>query len=258
MKTMNMYEAIFIRKSVKKFVMEELDSKLLEQIEQFATELPLAMENANVEFKIFSNLHEEKQISKILSVKSPYYFVVGCDHEYDQLINAGFLMEQITLYLASRGLGSTWLTHTHLKADNLDGFEKDPILVIAFGKANQIMFRNHRRVHRLPENEIALYKEDVNADVKLMVKAARLAPSYLNTQPWRLVVYENRIHIFCKKNIFGQEVLQDKKLIDVGVMIANMMLVAEELWIDVKIEKVENISNKYFKNNIYVFSVIVR
>ena len=255
---MNMYEAIFVRKSVKKFVMEELEQTLLDQIVQFANDLPLVMDHAEVEFSIVNHMENEKMNSKLLAVKAPYYFIVACDNEPDQLLNAGFLMEQITLYIASRGLGTGLVTHVHIKAEKVPGLKKEPVLALAFGRTKEIMYRDSRKLHRLPEKEIAVYKTDVNTDVKLMVKAARLAPSYLNSQPWRLVVYDNRIHVFSKKNMLVSDLINEKKLLDVGVMIANMLLVAEELWIDVQVEKVENISNKYFKNNEYIFSVIVK
>lgn len=255
---MNMYEAIFVRKSVKKFVMEELEQTILDQILQFATDLPLVMDDAKVEFTIVNHLESETANSKLLTVKAPYYFVVACDNEPDQLLNAGFLMEQITLYIASRNLGTGVLSHMHLKTEMIEGLEHAPVLALAFGRTKEIMYHDNRKLHRLPEKEIVVYKTDVKTDVKLMVKAARLAPSYLNTQPWRLVAYENRIHVFCKKNVFVSDLMNEKKLLDVGVMVANMMLVAEELWIDVQVEKLENISNKFFKNNKYMFTVIVK
>lgn len=255
---MNMYEAIFVRKSVKKFVMEELEQTLLDQILQFAKDLPLVMEDADVEFSVVNFMENDNSNRKLLTGKAPYYFYIACDNIPEQLINAGFLMEQMTLYIASRGLGTGIVTHVHLKSEKIQGLEKEPVLALAFGKTKDIMYRDSRKLNRLPEKEVVVYKTDVNTDVKLMVKAARLAPSYLNSQPWRLVVYDNRIHVFSKKNVFLTDLMNDKKLLDVGVMVANMLLVAEELWIDVQVEKLENISNKFFKNNEYIFSVIVK
>lgn len=255
---MNMYEAIFVRKSVKKFVMEELEQSILDQILQFAKELPLVLDHADVEFVIMNNVDSQSANSKLLTIKAPYYFVVACGNEPEELLNAGFLMEQITLYIASRGLGTGLLSHVRFLAEKVEGLEKNPVLVLAFGQTKEIMYRDSRKIHRLPEKEVVLYKTDVKTDVKLMVKAARLAPSYLNTQPWRLVVYDNRIHVFSKKNGLITDFINEKKYLDVGVMVANMLLVAEELWIDVQVEKLENISNKLFKNNDYIFSVIVK
>lgn len=255
---MNMYEAIFVRKSVKKFVMEELEQGVLDQILQFAKELPLVMDHAKVEYTIINNLDSDHIHSKPLTIKAPYYFVVASGSEPNELLNAGFLMEQITLFIASLGLGTGLLTHVRLTTERIEGLEKNPVLALAFGETKEIIYRDARKLHRLPEKEVVLYKTDVTTDVKLMVKAARLASSYLNTQPWRLVVYENRIHVFCKKNGWISELLNEKKYLDVGVMVANMLLVAEELWIDVQVEKLENISNKLFKNNDYIFTVIVK
>lgn len=255
---MNMYEAIFVRKSVKKFVMEELEQTILDQIRQFAEELPLVNADAPVEFAIVDQIAGEKINTRLSGTIAPYYFIAACDNDKSQMLNTGFLMEQITLYIASRGLGTSTLNHVHLKTASIPEITKDIALVIGFGRTNEVTLRDRRKLHRIPEKEMVLYKTDVNNDVKLMVKAARLAPSYWNTQPWRLVVYENRIHVFAKRNMIITELLNEKKYLDVGVMVANMLLVAEELWIDVSIEKSENISNKYIKNNEYIFTIIVK
>lgn len=255
---MNMYEAIFVKKPVKKFVMEEIDEKIIGKIAKFAEDLPLIFEDTKIEFHIIYDVAETKVSAKHPFPKAPYYLVVACEREKKQMLNAGFFMEQMGLYIASIGLATGNLNHMKLKMNLEEEFEHEPILMLPFGKTNEICFRDGRKIKRLPENEIVLYKTNVNADVKHMVKAARLTPSFMNTQPWRLVVYENRIHVFCKKNIFHQFETSERKLLDIGAMAANMLLVAEEMWIDVQVEEVENISNKYFKNNDYMFSILVK
>ena len=253
-----MYEAIFVRKSVKKFIMEEIEKTTLDQIEKFANELPHLIEDTSIEFEIVNHLNYGKHVGKIFSIKAPYYFIIGSDDSEESLLEAGYLMEQMMLYMTSRGLGTCYLTHVERTVDEIHQLKKKPILGIGFGKTQENMYRDSRKSHRLPEKEIALYKSEVSSDIKLMIKAARVAPSYMNSQPWRMVVYDNRIHIFARKNVFIGDVKPERKWPDIGIMTANILLVAEELWIDVSVERVENISNKYFKNNDYIFSVIIK
>ncbi|MDD5936269.1 MAG: nitroreductase family protein [Clostridiales bacterium] len=267
---MNMYDAIFVRKSVKRFTMEEVEPSVLAGINNFANELPLFMEDAPIASLIVNNLENERAYSKYFSVKAPYYFVVGCKKGVDTYINAGYMIQQIILYMTARGLGTCYLTHINSKPS--DPFVMDlpvdpngdgqiettqPVIAIAFGHTKDIIYQDSRKLHRLPEREVVLYKTEVSNDLKLMLKAARMAPSHMNTQPWRLVASDNRIHVFCKKSIINKEFNNKHKLIDIGVMSANMMLVADELWIDVQIEKSENISNKYFENNDYMYTISV-
>lgn len=255
---MNMYEAIFVRRSVKKFIMEEIEQTLLDQIQQFANELPLLMKQANVEFLIVKQMEHENMNKKLFSVKAPYYFVVACDYGIDQWLNAGYLVEQLSLYLTARGIATGALMYMQMREEGIQGLEKLPMLALPFGFAKDFRVHEHNKFHRLPEKETVLYKTEVSPEVKLMIKAARLAPSHMNSQPWRLVVYENRIHVFCRKSVLGSDAIHPRKILDIGVMVANMLLVAEELWIDVSIERVENITNKLFKNNEYIVSVIVK
>ena len=95
-------------------------------------------------------------------------------------------------------------------------------------------------------------KEQLNQ----ILEAARLAPSTLNSQPWRFVVYDNRIHIFSKK--YSVEKLKKWDEVNFGIMFANMMVVAEELWLDVDLIRLGDISQKNFPNNQYVLSAILK
>ena len=83
-----------------------------------------------------------------------------------------------------------------------------------------------------------------------------MAPSSLNSQPWRFVVYDNRIHAFVKKKRTEQRKLLDE--LNFGIMFANMMVVAEELWLDVDLIRLEEISQQNFPNSQYVLSTILR
>ena len=70
------------------------------------------------------------------------------------------------------------------------------------------------------------------------------------------VVYDNRIHIFSKKR--GSDELNRLEELNFGIMFANMMVVAEELWLDVDLIRLDNISQKSFPNNNSVLSAILK
>ena len=89
-----------------------------------------------------------------------------------------------------------------------------------------------------------------------VIEAARLAPSAMNRQPWRFVVVNTRIHIFSKKDGMDKPRRWDE--FSFGVMFAHIAIASEELWLDVDLIRLENISQKNFKSNQYVLSAIVR
>ena len=92
--------------------------------------------------------------------------------------------------------------------------------------------------------------------MKQLLEAARLAPSSFNSQPWRFVVYDNRIHVFAKKHNMNH--LGRYEEMNFGIMFSHLMVVAEELWLDVDLIRLEDITHKNFPNNQYVLSAILR
>ena len=95
----------------------------------------------------------------------------------------------------------------------------DYVIALAFGKSRRPLYRDPLHAKRLPENEVVVYKENPSSDVRKMLDAARLAPSSYNNQPWRFVVYKNRIHVFSRKNPWIAKPLDKLKKIDMGIML---------------------------------------
>jgi nitroreductase len=252
---MNLYEAIFVRKTVRKYKMDKLDQSLLDNIFHFTESIPMLFQEVKVEYKLHEYAEAKKNFSGALTVKAPYYLSIYSEKITGYQMNAGYLMQQISLYLTAKGIGSCYLGMLNPKKGSGIGANLSYIITLAFGEAENDVYRNNEKAKRLPLDDIAIFKSDVNKNMKAIIQATRLAPSSMNSQPWRLVVYDNRIHIFCKKNLFLTGVLKEMKYIDIGICLAHLLVTAEELWVDVKIVKLDNISNLAFKKNDYVISV---
>ena len=129
-----------------------------------------------------------------------------------------------------------------------------------YGKAYKFAKGSHVRkkieAKRLSLDELCIYKEVPRQWMNQLLEAARLAPSTMNSQPWRFVVYDNRIHIFSKKH--GVEKFGKWDELNFGIMFANMMVAAEELWLDVDLIRLGEITQKNFSNSQYVLSAILR
>ena len=83
-------------------------------------------------------------------------------------------------------------------------------------------------------------------------------PSSTNSQPWRFVVYENRIHVFSKKPLDEKSLLNPFTELNFGIMLANVMVAAEEVWVDLDLIKLNNITHKSIPNNQYVISILLK
>lgn len=248
---MNTFDAIFSRKSIRHFKHEKLEWEVIADILEYANKLPTLVEGIAVEFKLVSNIEEKQGFVTPFHVKAPYYLCISSEEKEDYLLNAGYLMQQIDLYLATKGLGACFSIISpgrSLKSTMKYKF----IIALAFGKTSSPIYRDSSEAKRLPENDIIVYKEEVSSDIKQVLNAARLSPSVYNSQPWRFVVYKNRVHVFAKKNQFIAKVLDYNKMIDMGIMIANLLLAAEELWVDITLTKSESLKTKQFQSNEYV------
>ncbi|MDF2542783.1 MAG: hypothetical protein K0S47_2501 [Herbinix sp.] len=254
---MNMFEAIFSRKSIRSFLQEKIEWDVISDILNFANSLPMLIDGIAVEFKLISNIESNQGFHGPFNVKAPYYLSLSSEVKDDYLINAGYLMQQLNLYITSKGLGACFLGAAHPGKAVKSMMKYNYVYSLAFGKSSEPLYRSSADAKRLPEKDVIVYKEDVMPDIKQILLAARLAPSSMNSQPWRFVVYKNRIHIFTKKNAFLTGVLSHSKMFDMGVMLANLLLAAEELWVEISLTKSDSIKNKQFHKNDYVMTILI-
>jgi Nitroreductase len=253
---MNTYDAIFSRKSIKHFQDEKLDWEVISDILEFANRLPMLIDGISVEFKLVSNIESKQGFNGPFHIKAPYYICISSEEKDDYLLNAGYLMQQLNLYIVGKGYGTCFIMGTpgHALKSTM---KYKYIFALAFGKTSLPLYRDSTQAKRLPEKEVVLYKEEVPDDIKQLLSAARLSPSSLNNQPWRFVVYKNRIHIFARKNPFLAKPLDFNKMVDMGIMMANLLLAAEELWIDVTLCKSDMIKSKQFHSNEYIRTLTI-
>ncbi|MSS64230.1 nitroreductase family protein [Velocimicrobium porci] len=246
---MNLYDAIFVRQSVRSFQLEPIEQRLLNNIMNFANHLESLDDSLEVKYEIIDKVTEQEKHNGSLWIKAPYYFVLYSKIGENYLMNAGYLLEHICLYMTTKGLATCFMQNVG-SIKKHEGYE--PVLQIAFGKSNKNIYREAKKVKRLKLNEICIFKEEVCKEVQEILNAARMAPSSLNSQPWRLIVYDNRIHLFCRKEVIAFKKMKALHEIDMGIILANLCIGAEEMWLLSELMKSENILERHFRKNEYV------
>ena len=88
--------------------------------------------------------------------------------------------------------------------------------------------------------------------MKTILKAARLAPSAMNLQPWRFIVYADRIYVFAQKSRIPYVSGAGMRDFGIGIMLSHIMLAAEELWMELQTETEEQFASKTYKNGEYI------
>ena len=252
--SMNQYDAIFIRKSVKNFRTDAISEKSINQILNFTQYITDVSGKKSVNFEIWSDVDQGRTKEFHFLVKAPYYLVLSSEVLEDRFLNLGFVLEQVALYLTTKDIAS-----------NFGGLHKEKgvsgtrvLAVLAFGKSAEDSVSS-KKMKRLPLEHLCVFKDKVDMNIRDMISAAILAPSRMNSQPWRFVVIRNRIHVFCRKERIGfkSATLESYHEFDIGMMLAHLLIAGEELWYNTEVVKSENIADKQLKNNLYMFTVIV-
>lgn len=251
---MNLYEAIFARKSVRHFEMEELEDTTLSNIRSYMNQLIPYKSSIGYEMQIV----KEAQLKGMFHVKAPYYLIFSSELKQDYLVNAGYLLHQMVLYLTAKNIGTCYQGGVHPSKSQKDSLKYDYVIAIAFGKSSSDIYRLSEKAKRLAPESLIVYKEEVSENMKKIMKAAILSPSSVNNQPWRFVVYSNRIHVFCKKSYFLKSVISDLKLIDMGIVLETIAQAADELWLDTTMVKLDQVKNMDLKKTEYITTILIK
>lgn len=254
---MNLYEAIYLRRSVRKYRMETIEEEILKGISKMMEETQPLFPDVRMELVLTDNVSKGEKVGGLVNVSAPYYLTIYTEEKEKSSMNAGYMMQQISLYLFTKGVGSCFLGMAKHKDKKLKEAGMHPEMVMAFGYPQTSMSRHDYEAKRLSLDELCVYKEAPKNYVKEILEAARLSPSAVNAQPWRFVVYEKRIHVFAKNPKLFQRHSTFEEF-NFGIMLANVMIVAEEMWVEADLIKLDNITHKSLSNNRYVISILLK
>ena len=159
---MSLVEQIYIRKSCRKYLDDEID---MDVIHDFMKSIKPLVEGLEYSYEIFT----KKEVKIRNRWSAPYYLALFSEKNEISKVNLGFVFQQLSLFLQSVGIGSCW--------DGLDSVKgKDHVILIAFGKSNE-MTRDISSFKRKGLDKISDLEDE-------RLKPAQLAPSAVNMQPW--------------------------------------------------------------------------
>lgn len=234
---MELYQTIFKRKSIRNFDMNTLDESVIKDIEEYIKTIKPYKEDIKVETYI---LNDEKQIAGMFKVKAPHYIAITSEVKNDYLVNVGYILEQLVLYLTSKEIGTCWLGGSK-PIEKLD--EANPldfVVMVAFGKAKEPLYReNISEFKRKDITEISnLTKSD---DI---MEAVRLSPSAVNKQSWYFDVNENSIEVYQKQVM---KLTEKMTKIDMGIAISHLYIAAMSKGKNLQYIKEENKQKKGYE-----------
>lgn len=205
---MNLYESIFRRKSIRKYEESPLEPEILEKLRDFSNQLQPLYPEIRTSYEIISS------VKGIFSIKAPHYFLICSDTAEGALENAGYMWQQMDLYLSSLGLGACWLGMAKPASGSTTTLPL--VITLAFGRPTEPV---HRQLGEFKRKSL----EEISSGEDSRIEAARLAPSATNSQNWFFEASEGQIHVYRKKLNAALELIYGKmNRIDIGIALCHL------------------------------------
>ncbi|MGB9979267.1 nitroreductase family protein [Methanobacterium sp.] len=251
------YDIIFKRKSIKKYDLTPLDERALEEISNQLKNLKQMYDDIKTEVKI---LPLEQVEAKKKKKQAPHYIAIFSEPKNNYLVNAGYMLQEMDLFLSGNDIGSCWLGSPRPNEDVLKNSDLEFVIVMAFGnpqKPKELHRNGASDFKRKPLDEISTVK---GADE--IVDAARLAPSAGNSQPWFFTGDENMIHVYGSKPYAVKEHKAPKvkkyNTISIGIAIYHLQVAFEHFGKNAEIVSDENAKTNAPENYDYITSLKVK
>jgi nitroreductase len=215
----NLYEAIFRRKSVRKFDLTPLTEHTLADIMAHTSLLSPLHDNIKVEMKILS----QKDVKGLLSAKAPHYIAVFSEAKDGYLTNAGFMLQQMDLFLSANGIGSGWQGLAKPAKETLNSSQLEFVILLAFGDPGERLYReNILGFKRKLFAEITDLKGERGFE---LLEPARLAPSAMNCQQWLFTGDATTLHAYRRKSRFIKAfVFERMSKISLGIALCHVWI----------------------------------
>ena len=226
------------RKSVKEYEKKKLGPEEIKIFKKFLTEIKVLQKNIGIKFAFIEDGWEKENILKNRAsymgdlILAPNYIGLLSEIKEGYLLNTAYVLEQIVLKAVELNIGSCWL-FVEKDADSLkvelgiDAQEK-MVAMVALGypkihidhteEGENSRIGIHDFVFKDKWGKAVCYEDLKIAGVEKVLHSLKLAPSWANFQPWRLIIHNDQIIL----TVGGEGVSKKNLLLDAGVMMLYM------------------------------------
>ena len=107
---MELYDAIFYRKSIRKYSNKKVTTELIEEIKNISSNITYLNKDLNIKAHVVERGHLiHFLMGKKNKLKAPHYIVLTSNKGEGYLENIGFAAEEIVLQLTILGVATCWL-----------------------------------------------------------------------------------------------------------------------------------------------------
>lgn len=220
------FDEIIKRQSCRSFCDRDVNANELDQIKDYFTRCRRLIPEINIDFKIYNGVIEKK-IGKNAGyngfmIKAPKYALIFSEVKDHYLENAGYVGQAITLKMTQLGLDACWITINDAKAvkDTIapdspyelaaviafgykDDNDKDVRLDIKSPSNVKMIKRKTATAPKISLDDLVCFKKFGNGfqesgvypDLKDALLAISVSQSFLNRQPYRVVLDDDIISL---------------------------------------------------------------
>ena len=199
---------VYKRRSVRRYSEEKLTDEELAAVKDYLGRLKPLVPDIHVEFQIVPCSETNCKFN------AEYCLLVYSEEGNLWLTNVGYMLEQWDLYLASLGIGVCWYGMGKVEEER----QCDLVyaVMLAFGKCDPSAFRNGD--YDFAREDASDFWSGMN-DARLG-EIARLAPSSVNSQPWRVEQIDNKFNVYRQKGkvpILSNQLFKRWNKVDIGI-----------------------------------------
>ena len=262
---MELYDAIFYRRSTRKYSNKRVKEGLLEEVKNICSQITYLNQELDIKAHVVERGHlVQFSMGKSCKFKAPHYIVITSKNGDDYLQNIGFAMEEVVLKLTTLGLATCWLESNIKREDILDFVDlsvdeleneedlnlEHPYSIIAFGypEESEKLFRTDKDTDRKRINHVC---KKINKDIEKIVESVRWSPSMKNSQPWVLYNDSNMIHLYEEKQ---KKNLKFTNKISMGIALRHLDIASKEFGLEVEYSNInakKRIGKEYYITAIF-------
>lgn len=209
---MNLYASIARRKSCRKYETSPLGQDFMDQMESAIQGFDRLYPDVEVQHRLTG------KVKGSFHVPAPQNLVISGKGQAGEFESAGFLFQQLVLWLDAQEIGSVWLGGSKDTQMSNSG----DIIVLAFGQPAEPVHRTREEFKRKPLADIT------NAPEDLCIQAAHLAPSGVNIQPWYFEKQEGRVLLYQQKLKLPLSLMYKHSDVDMGIALCHYALACKE------------------------------
>ena len=254
-------EIIKKRKSIRTYESKKLSEEDCSKVKEYISNRENRIGPFGEEIRLELIISDENESGKGLKIGTygiivnPQAYIAGCVYNTPQnMVEFGYVMEKMILFLTGLGLGTCWLGGTFdRKTLNTEIIMEDGQIIpsitpVGYPKDREGIKQRAMRFmvkadQRLPWEELFYIGDFSNSISQEMegilsepLEMVRLGPSASNKQPWRVIVSEDKreyaFYLRRTPNYAGNAMGFDMQRIDMGIAMCHFQLSCHEMGIN--------------------------